>query len=165
MGSGKTTVGTYLSNILMLPFYDLDRFIEKNEKQSISNIFSLKGELYFRKKETIYLQNLLKKEEKIIFALGGGTPCFGKNLELLQGTPDIITIYLKTSYKTLATRLFYEKNKRPLIKHITALDVLEDFIKKHLFERSYYYNQSNFTINSDQLSPKEIVEKVILKLF
>ena len=165
MGSGKTTIGNLLSSILKTPFYDLDAFIEKKEQQSISDIFSLKGELYFRKKETTYLKELLKKEEKLIIALGGGTPCFSNNLDLLHIKPDILTIYLKTTYKTLATRLFDEKNQRPLIAHISTYEDLQDFIKKHLFERSFYYSQSNYTINTDQLTPKELVEKIILQLF
>ena len=51
MGSGKSTVGKVLSDRLQLQFIDQDRYIEEAEGQTIPEIFSTKGELYFRKKE------------------------------------------------------------------------------------------------------------------
>ena len=47
MGSGKTTIGKHLSEVLNYKFIDLDQAIEYEEQHTISELFSKKGELYF----------------------------------------------------------------------------------------------------------------------
>ena len=59
MGSGKSTVGNQLSKILNYNFKDLDTEIEQKEEKTISNIFSEKGEIYFRKKEGDILKEVV----------------------------------------------------------------------------------------------------------
>ena len=51
MGVGKSTVGKSLSLGLKIPFFDVDYLIEEKEGITIEQIFSKKGEMYFRKKE------------------------------------------------------------------------------------------------------------------
>ncbi|MDB4404784.1 shikimate kinase, partial [bacterium] len=65
----------------------------------------------------------------------------------------------------LADRLFAERSKRPLIAHISDKTNLNDFIRKHLFERSFYYNQATFNIDAENGSVKKIAEKIISILF
>ena len=77
MGSGKTTLGEAIAHLKNIPFIDLDSYIAEGEKLSVQEIFSSKGEIYFRKKEALYLQEVLQKEEDMVLSLGGGTPCFG----------------------------------------------------------------------------------------
>ena len=49
MGVGKSTIGKILSQKLNLKLLDIDKIIEKNEGQTIKNIFETKGESYFRR--------------------------------------------------------------------------------------------------------------------
>ena len=70
-------------------------------------------------------------------------------------------IYLKTKLETLKNRLFEERAARPLIAHLDTPDLLEDFIRKHLFERAFYYNQSEFVIDTDEKSPEEVVAEIV----
>ena len=71
MGVGKSTVGKILSKKLGFNFIDIDKIIEKKEKNSINSIFKIKGESYFRKLETeITLRKL--KEDNAVISLGGG---------------------------------------------------------------------------------------------
>ena len=69
MGSGKTVVGKSLSKSINYNFYDLDKFIELNEKKSISEIFTHKNEVYFRKIESEYLNQLISIKEKFALSL------------------------------------------------------------------------------------------------
>ncbi|NND62193.1 MAG: shikimate kinase [Flavobacteriaceae bacterium] len=165
MGSGKTAVGTSLSKTLKYKFIDLDHEIERSHQLKISEIFKSKGEIYFRKLEATVLKEILKREGNSIIATGGGTPCYGSVMEDLLKSDDTTIIYLKNNLDTLTTRLFKEKDQRPLISHIDSEEILHDFIRKHLFERAYYYNRAHLIVNCEGLSPNEVVQKIVLKLF
>lgn len=164
MGSGKTAVGNELSKKSGLPFLDLDEEISRREGREIPEIFENSGEIYFRRKESEVLEELLESQEDYVLSLGGGTPCYGKNLQLLQNHTEVKMVYLKTGLEELTNRLFAERNQRPLISHLKTRELLEDFIRKHLFERTYYYNQSDLIIATDDKSPEEIVKEILERL-
>ena len=65
----------------------------------------------------------------------------------------------------LAKRLSNERSKRPLIAHLSNLEDVLDFIRKHLFERSFYYNQADKVIKTDGKTPEEIVQEIKRELF
>lgn len=165
MGSGKSSVGRKLSEVLPFQFIDLDAHIEAVEGMTISEIFQQKGEIYFRRKEAEILQNLVAEENNTVIATGGGTPCYGSVMQDLSTNDQVTTIYLKNNLNTLTDRLFLEKEERPIIAHLESKELLNDFIRKHLFERSYYYNKAQLVLDCDGLSVRDIVERLILKLF
>jgi shikimate kinase len=165
MGSGKSTVGIELAAALGYKFIDLDNHIEFLEAKRISNIFKEKGEIYFRKLENRILKDLVSSENKVVISTGGGTPSYGNTMEFLSRKEETVTIYLKTSFTVLADRLFTERETRPLIAHIDDKSVLIDFIRKHLFERSFYYNQAKLNIDTENASVGKIVEKIVSNLF
>ena len=62
MGSGKSSIGKIISKKLKLEFYDVDTIIEEHLKMKIYEIFSKKGEDFFRKiEEKITIDTLKKK--------------------------------------------------------------------------------------------------------
>jgi len=164
MGSGKSVIGNKLAKILNYNFIDLDDYIEEKEDASIKVIFETKGEIYFRKMESLYLQDLINLENAVV-SLGGGTPCYGNNNNLILDSENSISIYLKASIPTLSNRLFEEKSKRPLISHIETKNELNEFIGKHILERAPFYEQSTFVIKTDGLTVSEVVDDLILELF
>ncbi len=159
MASGKSSIGKKLAKKCNLPFIDLDDYIAEKEKLSISAIFKTKGEIYFRKIEAESLHELLHKKKDFILAVGGGTPCYGNNMELIN--KNATSFYLKASIQTIYNKLSKPKNKhkRPLISAI-ATDDLKEFIAKHLFERSQYYEQTTTIIVIDNKTKKEIVKEI-----
>lgn len=158
MGSGKSTIGKVLSQKIGIPFYDLDALIEKIEATSITEIFKEKGEIYFRKIESQIATDFIQNNDTFILALGGGTPCYANNHLLLQQN-DVISIYLNTSVTELTNRLEHIKETRPLLTNLSKIE-LNDYIRKHLFDRSYFYNQSKNTIKTDGKSVNEIVVEI-----
>ena len=162
MGCGKSVIGTFLSEKLQVPFYDLDHEIEKLTQNSISELFQTKGEIYFRKLENEVLKSILEKKETFVLSLGGGTPCYFNNYELLQKN-DVISFYLKASVTNLVKRLSNETAKRPILLGFNAAE-LTDFINKHLFDRSFYYHQVKHIIHVDDKSIAEISDEIIEKL-
>ena len=163
MGSGKSTVGKKLSEQLGHRYIDLDDYIQKREGHSIAQIFKNKGEIYFRKVESKYLKEVLGIHGAVI-SLGGGTPCYGHNMDIIKNADDAFSIYLKATISNLTDRLFKEKDSRPLISHINQKQDLSEFIGKHLFERSPFYSQSDITLETDNKTVDEIAEMIITKL-
>ena len=161
MGSGKTLVSKELNILNNFKIFDLDTEISKQNNRSITEIFKEKGEIFFRKTEKEVLEKIISTEKNIILSLGGGTPCYYNNIDSIN--EKTISVFLKTNVKTLAQRLSSEKDKRPLIQNISNED-LPEFIAKHLFERNPFYNQAKITINTDNLSTKEIAEEILTQI-
>lgn len=164
MGSGKSYIGKRLSDKLGYDFLDMDNQIEEKEGKSISEIFDKKGEVYFRKLERRTLEELIQREDPAVVSLGGGTPCYGDNMELIKNASDITSFYLKLNITNLTDRLDKEKEHRPMISHLEDKEKLEEFIRKHLFERGFYYNQSDHVISCDEKSADEIIAEISEKL-
>ena len=162
MGCGKTTIGKIISKITGKRFIDLDSYIESTTNQTISNIFSSKGEVYFRKIESDCLKVIMDNYDNVILSLGGGTPCYSNNLNLIK---DSKSFYLKYSTTILSNRLINVKSSRPILSNINNIDSMNDYIAKHLFERNYYYNQVSDIIQCDLKSKDEIANEILSLLY
>lgn len=143
MGSGKTTVGRKLAAQLSWSFIDLDEEIEKATGKRIPEIFADDGEQFFREVESETLRNL-EQRSKCIISTGGGTPCFGTNMEYMIETG--VTMYLKMSPGQLKGRLSGSSGKRPLIQNIDKNE-LKEYIRLKLEEREKWYNQADLIVN------------------
>lgn len=159
MGSGKSTIGELLAKELECSFLDLDEVLENNLGSSISMLFKLKGEVFFRKKEHQILNELLSGDSSFILSTGGGTPCYSGNMDSMLKQADAV-FYLKVSIPGLVKRLIPEKEHRPLIRNIANED-LSEFIGKHLFERNNYYLRAHHIVECDYKEPKRIAEEII----
>jgi len=159
MGCGKSTIANKLSLITKIPFVDLDKSIEEKTNLSINAIFEKHGEIYFRKLEREVFIELLDSPEELIIGLGGGTPCYANNHELLKGE-NVLSIYLKASIDTLFNRLVTNKSKRPLIADKSEGE-MKEFIAKHLFDRSYYYNHAQYKVIVDDKTRDETVSDIL----
>ena len=159
MGCGKSTVGEILAQKIHFKFVDFDKYLEDELGMTVSEIFKQKGEIFFRKQEHLHLDKLLELNNYVV-ALGGGTPCYGDTMIRLTNSNKAKVIYLKAAVDTLTDRLYPERSKRPLISHLDSKEVLNDYIRKHLFERNYYYNQAQATINIDNLTPQQVADKI-----
>ncbi|MGF1556925.1 shikimate kinase [Paucihalobacter sp.] len=159
MGSGKSIVGKNLARKLKFEYLDLDNYIEEQLGLTISDIFKTKGELFFRTQEQLFLKEVLGLQRTVV-SLGGGTPCYGDNMKKLIESINVV-IYLKASVDTLTGRLASEISTRPLINHLNNESGLNDFIRKHLFERNYYYQQAHHKIVVDGKSVEQIALDII----
>ena len=157
MGSGKSSVGKCLSEKLKMNFIDFDEHIEKKYGKTIVEIFGTEGEKEFRKLEHRYLKTFLKKNN-IIISLGGGTPCYHNNMELIN--ENGISVYLEVSVDTLVKRLTKEKNKRPLICNLNDSD-FNFFVEDNLKKRLSVYRKAHISINAESFSKKQLVELII----
>lgn len=162
MGSGKTHWGKIWAEHAGMEFYDLDEIIETAEKQTIDNIFSKKGESYFRKQEAFLLRSLIEKDNCIV-ACGGGTPCYDNNMDWMNENGT--TVFLEANPVRLLENVLLEYDKRPLIKRINKGELLF-FIEQKLNERNPFYKKANFNLAVEQLETKtiqDIIEQINTK--
>lgn len=154
MGVGKTTLGKKIAKKMELPFIDSDREIEERHQKSIGEIFTENGESFFRTLETDFITSLQNKDE-FVLATGGGMPCFGKNMELLNelGT----TFYLERSPKELANRLFNAKTRRPLIEGMEKEELIS-FIDEKLKIREEHYKSAHVILGREDQTVISIEE-------
>lgn len=161
MGSGKSTVGPILANTLGWDFFDLDKLIENKTGKKIREIFEQEGENYFRKLETDTLREI-SGSQNIIISLGGGTVASQENLDILKETGKII--YLKVSLDTVYKRLKYKRDRPALTNSNSeslSKEEMTDRIKKLMDTRIKYYEQADFTIDTDTNSLGKTIDKIV----
>lgn len=154
MGAGKSTMGKWLAQVMNLEFIDLDNFIESRQHKTIKEIFAEMGEDGFRQLERRSLEEV-SQYENVIISLGGGTPCFFDNMEVVNqmGT----SVYLKPSEEVLLRRLIKGKHKRPLLADKSDDQILQ-VIREQLAWREPYYLKAQITFEASHLENKaEIV--------
>ncbi len=155
MGSGKSTVGFRLSYKLRKCLLDTDKLIEQREGMKISEIFALKGEAYFRQKETECLNSLFKELGSRIISLGGGTPIREENRPIIKKLGKVI--YLKASPETIYGRVKHDKT-RPLLQ----CDNPKEKIRTLLAERdSVYESVADIVIHVDGKEMPQVVQEIV----
>ena len=112
MGSGKTTIGQRLAELLGLEFLDCDRELEARTGASVSLIFDVEGEAGFRSREAQMLEELAARDG-ILLATGGGVVIDAANRETLRRRG--LVVYLKTSVEQQLRRLGRDRS-RPLLQ-------------------------------------------------
>ena len=157
MGSGKTTVGRQLALSLGLSFYDLDWYIEMRFRRTIEQIFKEKGEEGFRTIEFNMLREVAEFED-IVLSCGGGTPCFGDNMDYINSKGE--TIYLQAAPEVLAAHLRMGKVVRPLIQGKNDEELLQ-YIRLSLAEREPYYLQAKHTLDVSLLDNHDKIKTTV----
>ena len=160
MGCGKTKIGKRLSKKLSIDFIDLDQKIESHYSKTISQLFNDFGEIGFREIERKILLKILDKKGSFILSLGGGTPCYFDNMEMIQKKTDL-SFYINLDSKVLASRLFKRKQTRPLIKSIESEQEMLIFVNKHLFERNLFYQKAQYIIDCGENDIKKTCKLIM----
>jgi shikimate kinase len=153
MGSGKSTVGRRLARRLGYSFIDMDTRIEGEYGMSINEIFEKLGEKAFRKMESKLLKELVTLQD-VVISTGGGLPCTGDNMGLIN--QHGVSIYLQMEPAVLLNRLSRGKSRRPLIRHLSRQE-LERFIHEKLREREPVYRMAHHTVNGLKVKMDELV--------
>lgn len=156
-GSGKTTVGKRLAKAMGYEFIDLDQYIEKRENCSVNDIFRHQGEDYFRTSETASIKEVSLLNKKIIVSLGGGTPCFNNNIELLLKTG--LCVYIKATDKLLLNRLENAKSQRPLFWGLTKQEI-ENKLLQMINSRSVFYEKAHIQLDAANFQEKKLVDLI-----
>lgn len=153
MGAGKTTTGALLARRLGWSFVDLDDEIRRLEKMSIGEVFRIKGETYFRRRESRVLRDLSKGTGQVI-ATGGGTFTVERNIRHMLETG--VAIWLRCSMEQVLSRC-RDSWERPLLDDTESLQALMD-------RREPFYRRAPIQMETGDTSPEETVERILIAL-
>jgi shikimate kinase len=155
MGSGKSTVGQALADLLGRPFLDLDTRIEAIANRSIPDIIASDGEERFRQIESETLRETAQMSNAII-ALGGGAITREENRRLILD--EGISVWLDTPFEVCWARIQEDDEVRPLAPdEVTARERYE--------QRLPFYSQAALRITADKNeSPDEIAARILRQL-
>lgn len=156
-GSGKTTIGRELAKETGYKLLDLDAYIVQKEKLSIPQIFKTKGEEYFRAAETSCLKEIIEKSKDSILAVGGGTPCYNNNMQLMQNGGK--TIYLKASVDSLVKRIESDSTERPLFAKMNGKK-LKEKIASMLEHREKFYRKAPMSFDTEGRTPAQCAKEL-----
>ena len=156
MGSGKTTVGRKLAELLNRKFVDMDAVIEKEAGRPISEIFESLGEDHFRGLESTLLKKT-SRQARIVAATGGGIVKSPENRKVMRATGRIV--HLKADFQTCLDRIGQAQAAvRPLWKDLKAARRLYD-------GRQELYADCDLQVAVDGLDPTQAAQAVRSVLF
>lgn len=155
MGSGKTSVGKYIAEKYGYDFLDTDFYIVEREGMSVNDIFTAKGEQYFRALETELLSELKEHLKNTVISTGGGLPLRRENSELLR---KIGRVY----YLSAAPDTIYERIKdctdRPLLAGSNPYEKICEMLEER---HPLYLQAADIEIHTDGRRLSDIASEIM----
>ena len=157
MGSGKSTISDYFSTMFAMETVEMDRIISEREGMSISDIFALYGEEYFRNLETSLLVELQQKKN-VVVSCGGGTPMRENNVAEMKkgGKVVLLTAKQETIYHRVK-----DSHDRPLLENNKNVPFITELMEQR---REKYEAAADIIIETDGKDELEICEEIVQKL-
>jgi len=153
MGTGKSVVSRRLAQKLKRSLIDIDEAIEKDTGMKISDIFAESGEARFRDIESGVIKDTAQ-QDNLVISTGGGAVLREENITALQKNGFIVNL-------SASPDVIYERTKlskdRPLLN---KPDPMKE-IKNLLEYRKPFYRKCAISINTDDLTVGEVVDKII----
>lgn len=158
MGSGKTTVGRRLAELVGKQFTDCDLTLEQHLGVNIALVFDLEGEQGFRRREQLMIKELCQQHNTVL-ATGGGSVLNPDNRKQLQAFG--LVVYLKTSVEQQLLRLARDKS-RPLLQRPDR----EEHLQRLAEERNpIYAEMSDVTVVAQNISVELMAEETLAVIY
>ena len=151
MGSGKTTVGEIVADLMALPFIDLDTVIESDAGMTVAAIFYAEGEAGFRRRESVALAGVAGTE--CVVACGGGAVLSRPNRDVMTASGTVV--WLQAPVATLAARVG-DGSGRPLVSGDVAAG-LQAILGER---RDAYDDAASVAVDGDR-PPRTVAEEVV----
>ncbi len=155
MGTGKTSVGRLVADVLHFEFVDTDELIEEYTGRSIADIFAKDGEAAFRLLEKKVVEELANKTQTVI-ATGGGLPTNPENLVRLKSHALVVCLWAST--EKIWERVRHQSH-RPLLHDPDPQKKIRDL----LAAREPFYRQADVLVNTGLRSPREVAQQIALQ--
>ncbi|MCK4809744.1 MAG: shikimate kinase [Candidatus Omnitrophica bacterium] len=153
MGTGKTVAGKLLADRLGRSFVEMDEEIERREGKKIVDIFSQRGEDYFRKVEKLVLKEIAGKNNLVV-SCGGGVVIDPENLKILKETGIVVRLDADCG-------VIYERTKKHTHRPLLNVADPQAKIKEILDKRERFYRQAHHSIDTSFIPVNRVVEKIV----
>ncbi len=155
MGAGKSRTAALLEKEYGFPYVEMDREIERAEGISIPEIFSSRGEEYFRRKETEMIRSFRDREDMVV-SCGGGVVLRQENVDEMRSQGTIVWL-------TAKPETIYERVKGSHHRPLLEGNMNVEYIRKLLAGREPRYRESaDVRVRTDHRSPKKICEEILI---
>lgn len=144
-----------MAEALGFDFIDMDEQIQRLTGQSISSIFKMKGEEYFRKIEARILRTI--EHENVVVATGGGCPVHYNNMDHILKSGK--SVFLKMTPEVAFERLKDAKGDRPLLKGLKEKSLL-NWINEQMLEREKFYTLANIVVDASSIDMEKLVAEI-----
>jgi shikimate kinase len=156
MGTGKSTVGRRVADLLKIPFFDVDTTIKRQTGKSIADLFQERGEAAFRVLESATIQEL-SMQQKAVIATGGGALLNSRNREFLEKNGILVCLTAKTG--TLLERL-----KDDMTRPLLSGENMQERVERLVTERQAVYAMCPIQIVTDDKTIEQVAQEVIEKI-
>ena len=157
MGAGKSTISKYLSTMFAMEVIEMDQVIAQREGMSISDIFEVHGERYFRDAETDLLIEM-QAQRNMVISCGGGTPMRECNVAEMKKNGRVVLLSAKP--ETIYERV-KDSHDRPLIEDNKNVPFISELMEKR---REKYTAAADIVIQTDGKNELQICEELIWRL-
>ena len=154
-GVGKSTVARALAQRLGRRLVDTDALVEEREGRSISDLFVIEGEEYFRAAEEAAVLDSLT-EDGVVLALGGGAPMIPAVGEALAAHR---VLFLDVGIADAARRIGFDKS-RPLL----SVNPRASWIKTMEARRPTYERLATHRVDTAGADVETVVARAMAEL-
>lgn len=156
-GAGKTTIGAAAAKELEVPFFELDKEIERLSGTSLGSILELYGQQAYRRYELQALQELLAAHPRFIVATGGSLVSETATYELLLRS--CFTVWVRTTPEEHMARVLAQGDLRPMAGSQQAMEDL----RRILEERTELYGRADLTLDTTNQPIQESVRQLLAR--
>jgi XRE family aerobic/anaerobic benzoate catabolism transcriptional regulator len=157
-GAGKTTLGAALAKAKGIPFFELDREIERLSGASLAVILEMYGQQAYRRYEMQALQELIEGQPQFVVATGGGIVSEAATYEVLLR--HCFTVWVRATPEEHMSRVIAQGDRRPMAGSDQAMDDL----RRILAERTPLYARADLTIDTTGAREDETVRDLLPRL-
>ncbi len=156
MATGKTAVGQILARRLGRRFVDTDSLVEEIVGMSVSQVFELSGEAWFREREREAVASLADFPPNcLVVSTGGGVVLCEENMQSLESHG--IIILLTASVNAILRRTGGDRT-RPLLRDFASP---REGVLSLLKKREPYYNRHHFYVDTTGKTPARAAAEII----